>query len=359
MLVDTVWNIFTFDGSRCLSKPSFDIRFSGTVESKRNCNMFSLLHYFEQAPSKADENVMSNRSAKIGDNSNGGDYLLYPINGSLFCDSRKYTECVYVHRTFALLSIQPTSFVCGESPDFNIGFDGKRIGVEVTCFHSSAKGADGRPRRAIEEEWNHLQGLIMSEVDRIPKLKGIFGILAFHALDVPTRRQHEQFVQELLSLSLRMIAKNSLETKPVKKDYPLLSRYVKKLTLKRVGCYITWEWDRNAAFVGLSEQELIDTVTTKAARTDNYRKKDQFDELWLLVVSEHRLSQTMPPFLLDILNSFGTVNKELQKAGFAKVFLYQYLFEVVYEWPGWKKVGEAKFIPTIDEFKNKLDRVSG
>jgi len=285
--------------------------------------------------------------------------LPYPINGSLVCDRKKYTECFYVHKVFALLSLQPDLFVCGESPDFSIGFDGKRIGVEVTYFHSSAKGADGRPRRAVEEEWNHLQSQIMSEVDKVPELKGIFGFLEFYVLVVPTRRQHEQFVQELLSLSLRMIAADSLETTPDKKNYPLLNYYVEKLTLKKVGSYLTWDWDHTAAFVGCSEEELINTVTPKAVRTDNYLKNDKFDELWLLVVSEHRLSQTIPPFLFDELNSFGTLNKELQESGFARVFLYQYMLDVVYEWPGWKKLGEEKIISTIDDFKNRPNGESG
>lgn len=193
----------------------------------------------------------------------------------------------------------------------------------------------------------------MSEVDKVPELKGIFGFLEYHALDLPARRQHEQFVQELLRLSLRMIATDSLEAKPNKKGYPLLSRFIEKLTLKRVGCYLTWEWDHTAAFVGLSEEELINMVTPKAVRTDNYLKKGKFDELWLLVVSEHRLSQTLPPMLLDKLNSFETLNKTLQESGFARVFVYQHLLDVVYEWPGWKKLGEEKFISTIDEFKNR------
>jgi len=66
MIVKMPWNIFISDSSKILIKPSFDITFSGTVETKRIYNMFSLLHYFEPAPSRADENVMSNRSAKIG-----------------------------------------------------------------------------------------------------------------------------------------------------------------------------------------------------------------------------------------------------------------------------------------------------
>lgn len=285
--------------------------------------------------------------------------MLYPATGSPVCDFKKYAECFYVHKTLALLSVGPDLFVCGESPDFSIGFGAKRIGVEVTYFHSAAKGADGRPRRAVEEEWDHLQSEIMLEVDKVPELKDILGTLEFHALVVPIRRQHEQFVQELLSLSLRMVATDSLETTPDKKDYPLLSRYVKKLTLERVGCYVTWEWDHTGAFVGCSEEELINTLTPKAVRTDSYLRKDKFDELWLLVVSEHRLSQTIPPFMLDKLNSFGILNKQLQESGFVKVLLYQYLLNVVYvyEWPCWKKVGEEKSVPTIDEFKK--DRMEG
>ena len=289
---------------------------------------------------------------------NGELYLPYPIKGSFICNRKKNTECSYVHRAFALLSLQPTLFVCGESPDFVIGFDGKKIGVEVTYFHSSAKGADGRPRRAVEEEWNRLQSQIMSEIDKLPEMNDIFGSLQFHALDVPTRRQHEQFVQELLSLSQCMIANGSLEKAPDENNYPLLSRYIKKLTLERVGCYITWEWNHNAAFVGLDEEELIETITPKIVRTGNYLKKDKFDELWLLIVSEHRLSQTIPLRLLDKLNSFGTLNNELQESNFAKVFLYQYQFDIVYEWPGWKKIGKEKLIPTIEEFKNRPDEES-
>ncbi len=100
-------------------------------------------------------------------------------------------------------------------------------------------------------------------------------------------------------------------------------------------------------------------VTPKAVRTDNYLKRDKPDELWLLAVGEHRLSQTIPPFMLDKLNSFGTLNKKLQESGFARVFLYQYVLDVMYEWPGWKKHGEENFIPTIDEFKNKPNGESG
>ena len=276
-----------------------------------------------------------------------------PIDGSVVCNRKKHAECFYVHRVLALLSLQPALYSCGESPDFSLESDGKSTGLEVTSFRSSAKGVDGKPRRAIEEEWGHLQSKIMSEVEKVPQLKGIHGFLNFHALDVPNRRQHRQFVTELLALSLRMMATDSLKANPNKREHHLLSHYVKTLTLERVGCYITWEWDHIAAAIGVSEVELITAITPKASKAVSYLEKDEFDELWLLVVSEHRLSQTIPRISVEKLNSYETLNKELQKSGFAKVLLYQYMFDVVYEWPGWKKFGKEKFIPTIDEYSKR------
>lgn len=150
-----------------------------------------------------------------------------------------------------------------------------------------------------------------------------------------------------------MMATDSLKANPNKREHHLLSHYVKTLTLERVGCYITWEWDHIAAAIGVSEVELITAITPKASKAVSYLEKDEFDELWLLVVSEHRLSQTIPRISVEKLNSYETLNKELQKSGFAKVLLYQYMFDVVYEWPGWKKFGKEKFIPTIDEYSKR------
>ena len=59
-------HIFHFDHGRSLNIPSFDIRISETGKTKRICNIFSLLHYFYMERWRADENLISNRSAKIG-----------------------------------------------------------------------------------------------------------------------------------------------------------------------------------------------------------------------------------------------------------------------------------------------------
>ena len=66
VIVKMPWNIFISDGSRILIKPSFDIIISGTVMANLICNMFSLLRIYRSALCNANENVISNCSAKIG-----------------------------------------------------------------------------------------------------------------------------------------------------------------------------------------------------------------------------------------------------------------------------------------------------
>ena len=93
------------DSGRSLIKPSFDITFSGTVETKRSCNMLSLLHYFYLAPSRADENRMSNCSAKIG-----VEYFLFILNpGYPFGSYFKYEPFPFPIALFHISTHQQSS----------------------------------------------------------------------------------------------------------------------------------------------------------------------------------------------------------------------------------------------------------
>jgi hypothetical protein len=66
MIVKMPWNIYISDSSKIIIKPPFDIRISGTAMAKLICNMLSLLRYYRSALCNADENLISNCSAKIG-----------------------------------------------------------------------------------------------------------------------------------------------------------------------------------------------------------------------------------------------------------------------------------------------------
>ena len=55
---------------------------------------------------------------------------------------------------------------------------------------------------------------------------------------------------------------------------------------------MTWDWDHEAASVGLQQDELMAALEAKLRKAPAYSSKG-VDDLWLLVVSGHRLSQAM------------------------------------------------------------------
>jgi len=143
-----------------------------------------------------------------------------------------------------------------------------------------------------------------------------------------------------------MMKSNSEKIKPGS-NYPLLNKYLKQFFLKKVDCYITWEWNHSASFIGLTEPELIDTIQPKIEKSKHYKKKD-LDELWLVIVCGTSLSQTMPIHIREMLRTFYTIDVISSKSFFSKVFIFQYMLCVLYEWPKWLQVGEEKLFPTIN-----------
>ena len=123
---------------------------------------------------------------------------------------------------------------------------------------------------------------------------------------------------------------------------------MKKFYFEQVNCYITWEWNHIASFIGLSESELINVAKPKIDKATDYRKS-HIEKLWLIIVSGVKLSQTMPVHLADKLNSFEQLDSLLMASNYERVFLYQYQLGVIYEWPKWIKIGKERLFRTIPE----------
>ncbi len=230
----------------------------------------------------------------------------------------------------------------GESPDCSIELKGEKIGVEITEFHSHTKGSKGHMRRAIEEEWDRLQKLIMSDVNKHNELQETYGWLRFKELNLPTRREYKDFIDELILFSLEMLRSNKKEASPSNK-YKTLVYYLAEIHVEKVNCYITWDWNYTAGSVGLSEKELIDTVKGKLEKVSNYKLKP-FDKLWLVIVSGFQISQSMGVRLTNKLNTFEQCNAFLKQSGYNNIYIYQYVFDVAYKFKkeGWIKIGKEK-----------------
>jgi len=262
-------------------------------------------------------------------------------------NDKKRIERHYIEEFFKLLGETPEDIQNTESPDFIINLHKLEIGIEITVFHSDLKNKKAWTRRLVEEAWTSLQKKIMTEVERNNELRNMNGLLSFKNLEVPPNSDHNLFVNEIVQLSLEMIKTGCQKIAPGT-NYPLLNKYLKNFCLEKVNCYITWEWNYNVSFIDLSETELINTVKPKTDRSKSYFKR-HIDELWLIVISGVRLSQTMPVDLAVKLDSFNKLDRLLWKSKYKNAFIYQYQIGIIYKWPNWIKIGKEQLYPTIKE----------
>lgn len=264
-------------------------------------------------------------------------------------DKKKSVEYGYLKSFLSLLrndlEISNDDIECRESPDFIINLNNKRIGIEITEHHSSERDANKRCRRATEEDWELLKTIIRDEVWKDSDLSQTHGYLEFRKLELPPRKDFRRFADELIQLSKEMINSHR-EVVKINEKYPLLYKYMNKMHLKIVGCFISWDWNYEGGSVGSNEPELIKTIERKTSIANEYVKND-IDELWLIVVEGHRISQAMGINLEWYLNDFESVNRLLQGSQFNKVYIYQYMQAVIYEWPGWFKIGQERFMETV------------
>jgi len=250
-----------------------------------------------------------------------------------------------------LLGEEPIQIEKGEAPDFIIDLRGKKIGVEIIEYHSSLKGIDGRPRRQFEESKDSLYKTLKEEASKYPELGGIDGYLFFNDMIAIRKSERREVVNEILQLALERIRgadKNwkciEIEIDPEKSC--LLGKYrIEKIRLYNTSYphHITWG-GVDASFIGLEQNELIDSIRKKISKAKDYRQKE-LNELWLLIVSTSRLSQGMPPEDLSYkLSGFDQLNNLLKNSAYDKVYLYQSNFAIIYEWPGWIKFGKLNFL---------------
>lgn len=247
---------------------------------------------------------------------------------------KKFLEVIEV-------KVKPDAIDRGENPpDFCFTYLGKRIAVELTEFHSNEIGEEGHSRRAVEEEWQDIQEVFREKRKGFPELNDIKGYLFFKELNVPSSRQHEQFVRELLMFArvhLLELTEKEREYDDFPDDqFPLLREYLSKLSLCNAGCYIDWEWNRAGGWGGVSEDELKKTTLPKLCKP----RPDNVNENWLLIVSGPQTSQFMGRPSVETFKSFDDINQAINNGSYDKVFILQYMSDRVLLWQrssGWSE----------------------
>lgn len=247
-------------------------------------------------------------------------------------EKQEREEKFYLDKFIGALNISVAEIERGDDPpDFVVCVEDSRVAIEVTEFHSSAVGADKRPRRAIEEEWQAIGNVIVKRREECSELKRLACILFFRQLLLPPKRKHDQFVDELIAFLYLHRQEFSDQWKSLRNfpdDLPLLNKYLKELKIKKVEFDIEWNWNHSGAFVGLTEPELIRIIEPKIKLS----RPPNVDASWLLVVSAEKMSQSMGLPSIAEFQNFSSANKIIESGCYDKVFLYQYMFERVIEW---------------------------
>jgi len=259
-------------------------------------------------------------------------------------DNKKRNELYYLEPFLKLYGVNPTKINLNvESPDFIINYSGKKIGIELTEYHSLQEEVLGHSRREVESNWERIQGEIYKKIKLDNELMGTHVLMFLRKIILPSQGEIPSFIDELINCTKIFIVEDK-KSSLVPETYKILNKYIDRIAIYKINdtSFLKWECDINAGFIGIKEGELIKTITSKIKKAEEYFQK-KIDELWLLIAFGYRISQTVQPRLKFKLEGFETLKLVLSKSSFTHIFLYLHWYDVIYRWPNWEKFGKGKF----------------
>jgi hypothetical protein len=170
----------------------------------------------------------------------------------------------------------------GEAPDFIIPVAGRLIGIEITAYRSGDSADDGRPRRAVEAEWEkNLKRTADAFRGQHPELCDIHVGLMFKDA-VPPRRRHTAFLEEIAAFVHSHAAEITAENReywPPNFVTPLMQAYLRTLYLRR-DRHADWYTNLAAGYVARPDATIATwpeasspRPTAMAARCSRRRRK--------------------------------------------------------------------------------------
>src|SRR3990172_8520278 len=90
----------------------------------------------------------------------------------------------------------------------------KKIGIELTEFHSGSKRRKGSFRRSGEDAWELVQTTIMEEVNKHNELNETSGLLFFKRMKLPSESERKKFAEEPIQLATNIIKSEPQKNNP-------------------------------------------------------------------------------------------------------------------------------------------------
>ena len=237
-------------------------------------------------------------------------------------NNKKNEELHYLKTFLTLYNLSKAKIITNtESPDFIIDCLNKKMGIELTTYNSLAN-LEKYSKREVKSNWEKLQSNIFKRVQIKNGLAGVFAYISFRKKLIPSSREKEYFIDELIDFVKTNLRKETESFSILANDKPL-NKYVCKIIIKKIDGtqHLKWNSNINVGSIGLHKESLLSIIRSKI-RKENTNLSKNLDELWLLVVFGHRISQSAFPKLKYELEAFTDLNLILKKSKFKHIFLY-------------------------------------
>ena len=263
-------------------------------------------------------------------------------------EAKRERECLWVKSALACMGCDSAvvSTATSDPPDVQVRLNRKLVGVEVTQYHRDLGGDNRSGLRAAEARIGEIESCFSDTRGEFQKLK-VDGEVFFVERDesvgracadrlplLPAKNDIKLFVRELLTFAS--------EVQPALSDeglgyesfdaarFPLLAHHVRRLQLCPFDFTPVWVFTPEAVTHRFSQDVCVahvnkkDAVITSALRKDPERFQ-QFEELWLLLVSElsSRSSQSFST-TLGILQGACNLNRRATESHFDSILFFRH-----------------------------------
>lgn len=211
-----------------------------------------------------------------------------------------------------------------ERPDFVITKCGRKVGVEITEYHQSNYSCQSYSRTQVEAEWYKFRSDVIEYREAHEGLEGLSVLLTFAELKVPNGNDRSDFIEAVHKEIERLkpdISDQFTQIRVNEKSPAILQRYLTKIDVRLVGCYMEWDWNHMVASVGTSDEELFNILYTKLALT----RDEEIDELHLVLAGDGPTGGSYIGYLSpNILAGWGQLNAALDRSDYDLVIILNY-----------------------------------
>jgi hypothetical protein len=241
--------------------------------------------------------------------------------------AKKHQELWFVNKVRLLYPAFPVGeLVSHEEPDFLIGREGEKLGIEMTLF-IRGEGQHGSVLRQYEATQKRLADMAKKEFEQT---SSIALCVHLHWLrSQPRRAEAVTIASELAKIVSQNIPTEIYATTTIDLNeynhFDLIGKYITRISIMRLKSTSKSLWSSiEAGFVGVNTSDIQAIISAKSAKVGAYIK--HCDRVWLVIVADGtHISSSVELDKAVVAHKFPS--------RFEKVLFYDVFSQLVHELP--------------------------